>query len=215
MNRLVIQILSIVCFTATSLHAEFRTWSNTEGTKLDAELVKVEGENVTFRLRTGKLVTFSETKLSEADRDFIKNNKPQAPQEPQPAVNANRKAKWLTKLAKAQEESKATGLPILVLFTGTSWCPYCIKLEKSVFSQKEFKSFADANLVLLLLDFGPGGSTKDKEQKKLQGEYGVSGFPTYFLTDAAGAKLAKGGYHDGINPAVFSQWVKQSAPKGK
>lgn len=215
MKRLIIQLLGIGFFTAATLHAEFRTWSNTEGMKLDAEFVKVEADNVTLRLRSGKLTTFAEAKLSEADRDFIKSNQAQSSQDAKPALAANRKAKWLTKLTKAQEESKATGLPILILFTGTSWCPYCIKLEKSVFSQKEFKTFADENLVLLILDFGPGGSTKDKEQKKLQGEYGVSGFPTYFLTDAAGAKLAKGGYHDGINPAVFAEWVKKSAPKGK
>jgi len=201
------------------LRAEFRTWSNPSGTTLDAELVKADGGNVTLRLRNGNLTTFPQTKLSEADREFIKNNPAQAAPSsqtaPTPIVKADRKAKWLTKMDKAREESKETGLPILVLFTGTSWCSYCIKLEDAVFSQKAFKTFANENLVLLLLDFGPGGATKSKDDKKLQEEFGVSGFPTYFLTDASGAKLAKGGYNDKINPESFADWARKSSPAKK
>lgn len=198
---------------ALPLHAEFRTWANPTGAKLDAELVKAEGDNVTLRLRNGKLSTFSQSKLSDADRNFIKNHKVETPPAPTPSLNANRKAKWLTKMEKAQEEAKETGLPILVLFTGSSWCPYCVKLEHDVFSEKAFKSYADENLVLLMLDFEPGGVTKNKEHQKLQAEFGVSGFPTYFLTNASGTKLAQGGFYQGINPANFMDWVKQSAPK--
>jgi len=129
-----------------------------------------------------------------------------------PSVDSGRKARWLTKMDKAKEESKATGLPILVLFTGSTWCSYCIKLEKEVFAEKEFKEFANQNLVLMMLDFpaGGGGSRKDEE---LQKEFGVKGFPTYFLVNAAGDKLGKGGYNNGISPKSFAEWVKKSAPK--
>lgn len=201
---------------ATPLHAEYRTWTNTEGSKIEAELVKAEGGNVTMRLRNGKLTTFSQTKLSAADNEFVKASQ-SAPQssgasEAKSAVDPGRKAKWLTKMDKAKEEAKETGLPILVLFTGTTWCPYCIKLEKEVFAEKEFKEFANQNLVLMILDFpaGGGGNRKDRD---LQKEFGVTGFPTYFLINAEGEKLAKGGYHNGISPKVFAEWVTRSAPK--
>ncbi len=210
-----ITVLSALALLSPPLHAEYRNWSNTEGVALEAELVKVVGANVTLRLRSGKLTTFAESKLCPADREFAKSNTPKPQDDAKSALPANRKAKWLTRMEKAQEEAKATGLPILVLFTGTSWCPYCIKLEKAVFSEKAFKSFADQNLVLMIADFEPGGETKSRELKKLAEEYGVKGFPTYFLIDAAGTHLAKGGYHDGINPESFADWVKQSAPKTK
>jgi len=201
----------------TPLQAEFRAWTNSAGVSIDAELVSADGENVTLRLRSGKVTTFPQSKLSTVDQDFIKANKDAksaaATTEAKPVVEANRKAKWLTKMDKAQEQSKETGLPILVLFTGTSWCPYCIKLEKEVFSQSDFKTFADQNLVLLLLDFGPGGTPNNKKDGLLAKDYGVTGYPTYFLTDATGKKLAKGGFHDGINPTEFSGWVKNAAPK--
>lgn len=217
MKNFLSRLMLTASLLVTPLHAEFRTWANSEGVSIDAEFVKAEGENVTLRLRSGKLTTFSQSKLSAADQDFIKANKDAAPAtgttEAKPAVEANRKAKWLTKMDKAQEQSKETGLPILVLFTGTSWCPYCIKLEKEVFSQSAFKTFADQNLVLLLLDFGPGGTPNNKKDGELAKEYGVTGYPTYFLTDATGKKLAKGGFHDGINPTVFADWAKAATPK--
>jgi len=205
-------------FLATPLHAEFRSWTNSEGVSLDAEFVKVEGDNVTLRLRSGKLSTFPQTKLSAADQDFIKSAKGAQPtaaatEEAKPVVPADRKAKWLSKMEKAQEQAKETGLPILVLFTGTSWCPYCIKLEKEVFSESAFKTFADKNLVLLMLDFGPGGAPNSKKDGQLAKDYGVKGYPTYFLTDATGKQLAKGGYHDGITPDAFAKWATDATPK--
>lgn len=195
----------------TPLHAEYRAWSNTEGVKIEAEFVKSEGDKVTLRMRNGRLSTFPVAKLSEADQDFIKSAA-NAPAAAESAVDSNRKARWLTKMDKAKEEAEETGLPILVLFTGSTWCSYCIKLEKEVFAEKEFKEFANQNLVLMMLDFpaGGGGSRKDEE---LQKEFGVTGFPRYFLVNAAGDKLASGGYHDGITPKSFAEWVKKSAPK--
>ena len=222
MKHLLLCLLTLASLYPSLLHAEFRNWTNIEGKTVEGELTKVEGDNISLRLRSGKVSTFSQAKLSEADRDYITKNPPAAKPaitsrpplgSKTPVAAASRKAKWLTKMSKAEEEAKQTGLPILVLFTGSTWCPYCVKLEAEVFAQKEFAAFADDNLVLLKLDFGPGGSTTNKEQAKMQQDYGVRGFPTYFLTDASGAKLAQGGYHGGINPDAFAKWVKGAAPK--
>lgn len=213
MNISLSRSLLAAIFLISPLHAEYRQWVNTEGVKIDAELVKVDGDNVTLRLRNGKTSTFSQSKLSTADQEFLKSQESSADEaEAKPAVDPKRKAKWLGKMDKAQEQAKETGLPILVLFTGTSWCPYCIKLEDEVFSKSEFKTFADQNLVLLMLDFGPGGAASNKRDEKLAKEYGVKGFPAYFLTDANGKQLARGGYHNGINPGVFADWAKKATP---
>ena len=208
MKSRIFHLLGIATVLVTPLHAEFRSWTNSEGLKIDAELVKSEGDNVTLRLRSGKLTTFSQAKLSEPDREFVKTSKTSVSAVTPAVIDADRKAKWLDKMDKAQEQATQTGLPILVLFTGTTWCPYCIKLEKDVFSEKAFQSFSNQNLVLLKLDFGPGGESRNKKDKALQKEYGVQGFPTYFLIDASGKQLAKGGFHEGINPQVFADWVK-------
>jgi thioredoxin-related protein len=206
-------------FCATSLlisplHAEFRDWSNSEGVKINAEMVKADDTNVTLRMMDGRLSIIPQTKLSLADQVFIKANKDTtATTDKKLAVEANRKARWLTSMDRAKKESAETGLPILVLFTGSTWCPYCIKLEKEVFAEKEFKTFANQNLVLLKLDYGPGGSSKNSEEKKLSKDFAVTGFPTYFLTDSTGKTLGKDGYREGITPDKFSNWAKTTIAK--
>lgn len=195
------------------LRAEFRTWTNEQGVKLEAEFVKAEGGNVTLRLRNGKTSTFSETKLSAADREFMAAQSALPETLDQPEIDTDRKAKWLSKMGAAKKEAEETGLPVLVLFTGTDWCPYCVKLENEVFSKKEFKEFANKKLVLLKFDFEPGGKGENRESSALAKEFGVSGFPTYFLVDAKGAKLGKGGYSSGISPEKFASWVDSAVRK--
>ena len=208
-----LRFAAILSILTIPLHAEFRSWTNLEGVNIEAELVKAEGENVTLRLRNGKLTTFAKAKLSLADQALIKEGQAAPTAETKPTVEANRKARWLSKMDKAQEQSKATGLPILVLFTGTSWCPFCVKLEDAVFSKSEFKTFADKNLVLLKLEFGPGGKSSNKKDELLAKDFSISGYPSYFLTDATGKRLANGGYSDGIDPTKFASWATAAVPK--
>src|SRR5439155_1331927 len=66
---------------------------------------------------------------------------------------------WLNDYKKAQQETKAGNKLLLLDFTGSDWCGYCIQLDKEVFSQPDFKEYASKNLILLELDFPrPGGS---------------------------------------------------------
>jgi thioredoxin-related protein len=60
---------------------------------------------------------------------------------------------WLTDFSVAKKKAKEENKPILALFTGSDWCPWCIKWEKEAFSQPEFKNYARTNLVLLFVDF--------------------------------------------------------------
>ena len=54
--------------------------------------------------------------------------------------------KWLTDAAKAQAQAKAENKLVLLDFTGSDWCPPCIKMRKEVFSKKEYRlsSFSTA-----------------------------------------------------------------------
>lgn len=90
--------------------------------------------------------------------------------------------------------------PILLDFTGSDWCGWCIKLDKEVFSKKEFKDYAKSDLVLVTVDFPHEKyqSKKLKEQNETLGKkYGVDGYPTIVLVDAEGKVLGKTGYQEG------------------
>lgn len=107
---------------------------------------------------------------------------------------------WETDFAKASTHAAKEGRFILLDFTGSDWCGWCIKLQKEVFSQDEFKTFAKDNLVCVELDFPhrKAQSAELKEQnKRLSKEYGISGFPTIILLSPQGETVAKTGYRPG------------------
>ena len=110
-------------------------------------------------------------------------------------------------LAKGKTESKM----VLLDFTGSDWCSWCIKLDKEVFSQKAFKDYAKDNLVLVELDFPQSKSQtkKLKEQnEKLSKEYNVQGYPTIIVLDSEGKKLGQLGYLEGGPDAFIAELNK-------
>ena len=107
---------------------------------------------------------------------------------------------WMTDFAKAKEIASKNGRPILVDFSGSDWCGWCIKLEREVFSKKEFKAYAKDNLVLFLADFPRRKqlpAALKKQNEALAQKYRVKGFPTVLLLDAKGKVLATTGYKAG------------------
>src|SRR6266550_2134821 len=52
-------------------------------------------------------------------------------------------------LALAAREKKN----VLLDFTGSDWCPYCIQMAKEVLNRPEFEKFATDNLILVKIDF--------------------------------------------------------------
>jgi len=60
---------------------------------------------------------------------------------------------WLTDLQKAQAKAKTENKLVMMDFTGSDWCGWCIKLNKEVFSKPEFADYARKNLVLVEVDF--------------------------------------------------------------
>ena len=62
-------------------------------------------------------------------------------------------AVWLTDLAQAQAQAKAGHKIVLLDFTGSDWCGWCIKFKKEVLETPEFLSYAAKNVVLVEVDF--------------------------------------------------------------
>lgn len=123
---------------------------------------------------------------------------------------------WLSDYKKAQQEAKATNKFLLLDFTGSDWCGWCIKFDREVLSQPQFKDYARDNLVVVELDF-PRAKAQTPELKKqnldLARQYEVMGFPTIVVLNADGQKLWQydGYFPDG--PAAFVAQL-QKLPKG-
>lgn len=111
---------------------------------------------------------------------------------------AGGKSGWDDDYAKSLVKAKAEGKPVLLDFTGSDWCGWCIKLDDEVFSKSEFKSFAKKSLILVELDYPHGKRLQKKVQEQnaaLKDKFSVSGFPTLILVDGEGKELRRwGGY---------------------
>jgi thioredoxin-related protein len=92
----------------------------------------------------------------------------------------------------AEKEKK----DILLDFTGSDWCHWCIKLKQEVFDQEAFKKGAPEHFVLVELDF-PRKTPVKAANKELASIFGVRGYPTIILTDPQGRAYARTGYQAG------------------
>lgn len=107
---------------------------------------------------------------------------------------------WTTDFEAAKAKAKAEKKLLLVDFTGSDWCGWCIKLKKEVFDTELFKKEAPKQFVLVELDFPRGKELPEKVKKQndeLQEKYSISGFPTILILDPAGEVIAKTGYRAG------------------
>jgi protein disulfide-isomerase len=105
-----------------------------------------------------------------------------------------------TDFAAAKEKAKASNRYMLLDFSGSDWCGWCIKLDEEVFSRRAFKSYARDNLVCVLLDFPRRkklSKSLTEQNKNLSSEYGVRGFPTVLVLSPAGEIVARTGYKKG------------------
>ena len=108
---------------------------------------------------------------------------------------------WVTDFEKAKATAAAEGKDLLIDFTGSDWCGWCIKLRKEVFDLDAFKTAGPKNFVLVELDFPQNKSKLSKETQeqnaKLQTQFGIQGFPSIVLADAQGRPYAQTGYQAG------------------
>ena len=115
--------------------------------------------------------------------------------------------KWYTDLDEAKAVAVKENKPLLVDFTGSDWCGYCIKLHAEVFDKPEFEAFAK-NYVLVELDFPskkPQPAEEKAKNKATQTKFGVSGFPTVLLIDAKSGEAygRQSGYGPGTGPKAY------------
>jgi protein disulfide-isomerase len=107
---------------------------------------------------------------------------------------------WLTDYDAALKQAKDEGKAVLMDFTGSDWCGWCIKLKGEVFDQPEFAAFAKDNLVLLDVDFPKRkaiSASQRSANQKLAARYNVEAYPTVLVLNAQGHPLAQLGYESG------------------
>lgn len=213
-------LLTLILFAGFSVvaFAETRTWTSTDGKSIEAELVRASDTTVTVKLENGKNVPIKLNQLSEDDQKFVKDWQADVKEKEMAAKKAAKLSRitsfrWEKSYKKVIAEAQELDLPVAILFTGTSWCGYCVKLEDEVFSKGAFKKLAAGKFLGLKYEAPTNAGPKSKEGKELAKKFGVSGYPKVVYVDKEGKVLGTNGYHKGITPESFVKGVEKLTGK--
>lgn len=126
---------------------------------------------------------------------------------------------WYADFDVAAAAAKKANKDLLVDFTGSDWCGWCIKLHKEVFDHAEFANGVKDHFILVALDFPRGEEAKAKvpnpeRNQELQKMHGVRGFPTILLMSADGDVFGKTGYQAG-GPVKYVESLDKMRTEGK
>jgi Thioredoxin-like len=107
---------------------------------------------------------------------------------------------WTQDYPAAQARAAAEGKDLLLDFTGSDWCTWCVRLHREVFATEQFQ-VAWRDFVPVTVDFPSDESILPpgvKEQNEaLRARLPIGGFPTIYLLDAEGRPYATTGYREG------------------
>lgn len=109
---------------------------------------------------------------------------------------------WGEDFSAASATAKKEGKLMLLAFSGSDWCGWCVKMEKEIYSDKKFISEAKKNFVLVMIDSPRNKEILSKFARKqnpgLVEKYGIRGFPSTVIARPSGEVVKKfGGYQRG------------------
>ena len=107
---------------------------------------------------------------------------------------------WTDDFANALILAKETNKPILIDFTGSDWCGWCVRLKEEVFNKPEFIEYAQEKFVLFVADFPrsiPQSNELKRQNRSLMEKYEIKGFPTIVIINQDEGLLARTGYQAG------------------
>jgi thioredoxin-related protein len=152
-------------------------------------------------------------KENPADTQPAENPRPSHPPKSDNSTPQSQHAgvHWFTDYEQARAKAVKENKDLLINFSGSDWCGFCIRLEKDVFSQPAFAQEAEKYFVFMLVDFPNDTSGQSPELRKqnelLARIYRFRGyFPTIYLTGPDGRPYAEAEYKEG-GPQVYLDYL--------
>ena len=120
---------------------------------------------------------------------------------------------WLENFESAKTKAAAEKKHLLLDFTGSDWCSWCVKIDKEIFAKPDFKAFSAKNLLLVELDFPQGKelpAAVKAQNEALRRQFKVDGYPTLVLLDPEGKEV---GRWAGFKPTLLEEIRKITEAK--
>ena len=101
--------------------------------------------------------------------------------------------RWTMDVDAAKALAAERELPLLFSFTGSDWCQYCQLMQREVFAQQDWQSYADERIVLVTIDRPEDVSLVPKKYRKrnaqLHETLNIQAVPAYVLFDSDGQTI--------------------------
>lgn len=126
---------------------------------------------------------------------------------------------WVEDFAAAKESAEKEGKLILLAFSGSDWCGWCVKMDKEIYSDKAFIKKATKKYILVMID---SPSNKDilsklaqRQNPVLVKQYGIRGYPSTVIVRPSGEEVKRfGGYQRGGVDAFLEKLDAVAADAG-
>jgi thioredoxin-related protein len=115
---------------------------------------------------------------------------------------------WKQNYSEALEQAISEDKPLILVFSGSDWCPPCKRLDRNIWTSEKFKSFSAKEYVLYKADFPRKKVNKlPQEQlnqnKKLAERFNPKGhYPLVLVLDKSEQVLGTTGYQK-ISPEAY------------
>jgi thioredoxin-related protein len=185
--------VTVTVVTATDIYFSYEGgMGNAKIKNLPPELQKHFDYNVTRAAAREKEQAIANAQYQVHVSQAPVRNPPDESREP--ADESHEPAAWGTDLPTALNQARSENKFVLIDFTGSDWCPWCIKLDHDVFSTSRFAAYAQNKLELVSVDFlrnTPQSDDVKQANAALASRYNVNGYPTCILLDSFGKELGR------------------------
>ena len=123
---------------------------------------------------------------------------------------------WGTDLPKALAQAKTDHKMVLLDFTGSDWCGWCMKFDKEALSTDKFADYAKAHLELVTVDFPnkkPQSDALKAANQALKAKYKVGGFPTFVVLNSDGKEIGRQEGYEAGGPEAFIAKLEKFSKK--
>jgi len=203
--------VTVTTVTATDIYFTYaKGMANVKLNKLDPALQKHFGYNPKKAGEVEQKQVAANTQYHNRAINQPSSRPPAAAGTAQPSsAGQASELSWGTDLSTALNQARSENKMVLIDFTGSDWCGWCIKFDHDVLSTDKFAGYAKSKLMLVKLDFPhhkPQSDALKRANQELATRYHVDGFPTYVLLNFAGKELGRQvGYAEGGPDAFIAE----------
>ena len=109
---------------------------------------------------------------------------------------------WGEAFSAASATAQKEGTLLLLAFSGSDWCGWCVKMEREIYSDKKFINEAKKKYALVMIDSPQNKEILSKLAKKQNPEllkkFGIRGFPCTVIARPSGEEVKRfSGYQRG------------------